>query len=153
MRSDGQHDNMLLEMKGICKRFPGVVALDHVDFFIRRGEVQVLMGENGAGKSTLIKILTGIYKQDEGTIRFDGQPLALSNALDAQKKGISTIYQEISLIPQLSVAENIFLGREFKNHGLIGKKSPRKPGACLGTWESASTSKSRSTAMVRPFSR
>lgn len=122
MRSDGQHDEMLLEMKGICKRFPGVVALDHVDFFIRRGEVQVLMGENGAGKSTLIKILTGIYKQDEGTIRFDGQPLALSNALDAQKKGISTIYQEISLIPQLSVAENIFLGREFKNHGLIDWK-------------------------------
>jgi len=119
------NDEMLLQMKGICKRFPGVVALDHVDFSIRKGEVHALMGENGAGKSTLIKILTGIYKMDEGEILLDGVPLEPQNALDVQKKGISTIYQEISLIPQLSVAENIFLGREFKNHRLIDWKRTR----------------------------
>lgn len=122
MVSNTIHQDMLLEMRGICKSFPGVVALDHVDFFIRKGEVHVLMGENGAGKSTLIKILTGIYKQDEGTILFEGRPLNPIDALDVQKKGISTIYQEISLIPQLSVAENIFLGREFKRRGLIDWK-------------------------------
>ncbi len=119
-------EEMLLQMKGICKRFPGVVALDHVDFFIRRGEVHVLMGENGAGKSTLIKILTGIYRMDEGEILFDGQPLNPVDALDVQRKGISTIYQEISLIPQLSVAENIFLGREFRQKGLINWKQTRQ---------------------------
>ena len=119
-------EEMLLEMKGICKRFPGVVALDKVDFFIRKGEVHVLMGENGAGKSTLIKILTGIYKLDEGEILFDGKPLNPVDALDVQRKGISTIYQEISLIPQLSVAENIFLGREFRNKGLIDWKRTRQ---------------------------
>ena len=118
-------EEMLLQMKGICKRFPGVVALDHVDFFIRKGEVHVLMGENGAGKSTLIKILTGIYKLDEGEILFDGSPLNPVDALDVQHKGISTIYQEISLIPQLSVAENIFLGREFRQRGLIDWKRTR----------------------------
>ena len=119
-------EEMLLQMKGICKRFPGVVALDHVDFFIRRGEVHVLMGENGAGKSTLIKILTGIYRLDEGEIIFDGRPLNPVDALDVQQKGISTIYQEISLIPQLSVAENIFLGREFRQKGLIDWKRTRQ---------------------------
>lgn len=115
----------ILEAKGICKTFPGVKALDHVDFHIRKGEVHVLMGENGAGKSTLIKILTGVYHHDQGEIRFDGKPYAPQTALDAQKSGISTIYQEISLIPQLSVAENIFLGREMRRHGFIDWKQIR----------------------------
>ena len=119
-------EEVLLQMTGICKRFPGVIALNHVDFCIRKGEVHVLMGENGAGKSTLIKILTGIYKADEGQIVFDGKDLNPQDALDVQKKGISTIYQEISLIPQLSVAENIFLGREFKKNGLIDWKRTQK---------------------------
>lgn len=118
-------EEKLLCMQGVCKRFPGVVALDHVDFSMRRGEVHVLMGENGAGKSTLIKILTGIYKKDEGSIQFDGKDLNPQNALDVQHKGISTIYQEISLVPQLSVAENIFLGRECKKNGLIDWKAIR----------------------------
>ncbi|MDR1965804.1 MAG: sugar ABC transporter ATP-binding protein [Synergistaceae bacterium] len=124
-------DDYIIEMTNISKRFPGVVALDNVDFRIRKGEVHVLMGENGAGKSTLIKILTGIYKQDSGGMTFEGRPFEPSNALDVQRAGISTIYQEISLIPQLSVAENIFIGREFKNFGVIDWKITHKKSSDL----------------------
>ena len=109
----------ILEMKGISKSFSSVKVLHEVDFHIKKGEVHALMGENGAGKSTLIKILTGIYSRDEGTILFDGKELHVSNALESQRAGISTIYQEISLVGQLSVAENIYIGREIKKHGLI----------------------------------
>lgn len=90
---------ILLEMKGIVKNFPGVRALRGVDFSVARGEVHALMGENGAGKSTLIKTLTGIYTKDEGTIRFDGREINPRTALEAQKEGISTIYQELNLVP------------------------------------------------------
>ncbi|RKJ43186.1 sugar ABC transporter ATP-binding protein [bacterium 1XD8-76] len=109
----------ILEMSGISKSFSSVKVLHEVDFRIKRGEVHALMGENGAGKSTLIKILTGIYSRDGGTILFDGEEIHLSNALESQKIGISTIYQEISLVGQLSVAENIYIGREIKRHGVI----------------------------------
>lgn len=109
----------ILEMKGISKSFSSVKVLHGVDFRIKKGEVHALMGENGAGKSTLIKILTGIYSRDEGTILFDGKEIRLSDALESQKIGISTIYQEISLVGQLSVAENIYIGREIKRHGVI----------------------------------
>ncbi|HUT35037.1 MAG TPA: sugar ABC transporter ATP-binding protein [Planctomycetota bacterium] len=102
----------ILEMHGITKRFPGVLALDGVDFSMRRGEVHALMGENGAGKSTLIKVLTGVYPRDAGEIVFDGQAIAPRSPLEAQHLGISTIYQEVNLVPHLSVAENIFLGRQ-----------------------------------------
>lgn len=102
----------LLEMRGIVKRFPGVLALDGVDFSMRRGEVHALMGENGAGKSTLVKVLTGVYPRDAGEVVFDGERIAPRSPLEAQHLGISTIYQEVNLIPHLSVAENIFLGRQ-----------------------------------------
>jgi ABC-type sugar transport system ATPase subunit len=118
-------DDYIISMQNISKRFPGVMALDNVSFRIKKGEVHVLMGENGAGKSTLIKILTGIYKQDSGNIFFDGREFRPNNALEAQRAGISTIYQEISLIPQLTVAENIFVGREIKTKGVIDWKITR----------------------------
>lgn len=112
----------ILQMKGIKKGFPGVAALDNVDFKIKKGEVHALMGENGAGKSTLIKVLTGIYKKDSGSIIFNGKEFEAVDAQDVQRRGISTIYQEISLIPQLSVAENIFVGREPRKLRMIDWK-------------------------------
>lgn len=113
-----QH-NVLLEMKNISKSFPGVKALKGVDFKVGIGEVHALMGENGAGKSTLIKILTGIYTRDSGEIIFEGKNISPNTALQAQQYGISTIYQELNLVPYLSVSENIFLGREPKKNGVI----------------------------------
>lgn len=105
--------NVVLEMRNIHKSFPGVRALQAVDFTLRKGEIHALMGENGAGKSTLIKVLTGVYSKDEGTIRIDGNAKAVSihSPQDAQKLGISTVYQEITLCPNLTVAENMFIGR------------------------------------------
>ena len=104
----------LLQMKNIEKRFPGVLALHKVDFTLRKGEIHALMGENGAGKSTLIKILTGVYPMDLGAIFVDGVYVNIHSPQDAQKKGISTVYQEITLCPNLTVAENMFIGREDK---------------------------------------
>jgi len=102
--------NKSLEMKGIVKAFPGVVALDHVDFELREGEVHGLVGENGAGKSTLIKIITGVYRKDEGEILLGGTPVDIQSPIHAQQLGISVIHQELSLCPYLSVAENMFMG-------------------------------------------
>ena len=113
----------LLEVKNLSKSFPGVKALDHINFSVSAGEIHALMGENGAGKSTLIKILTGIYRKDEGEIVFHGSPLDTSSAEKVKRAGISTIYQELNLIPYLSVAENIFLGREWKKAGFIDWKT------------------------------
>jgi ribose transport system ATP-binding protein len=112
----------LLEMRGITKRFPGVVALDGVDFELEKGEVHVLLGENGAGKSTLIKMLSGAYQPDEGEILLNGEPVSISSATDAQERGISTIYQEFNLVPQLTVAENIFLGRQPRRFGVVDRR-------------------------------
>lgn len=110
----------ILEMKNISKAFYGVQALANVDFSVLRGETHILLGENGAGKSTLVKILSGAYHKDAGEIFFDGEQIEISTPLDAQRKGISIIYQEFNLIPGLSVAENIFLGREpVKGNRLI----------------------------------
>jgi galactofuranose transport system ATP-binding protein len=114
-----EQSNVLIDIKGVSKAFPGVLALDQVDFCLRRGEVHGLMGENGAGKSTLIKVLTGLYTKDGGEIIFEGQPFSLSSPLEAAAHGISTLYQEINLIPALSVAENIYIGREPKRFGRI----------------------------------
>lgn len=105
----------LLEMKNIKKSFAGVNALKGVNFFVRKGEIHALMGENGAGKSTLIKILTGVYQADEGQIYMDGQPVHVTDVQKAQKAGISPVYQELNMIPYLSVAENIFLGQYPRN--------------------------------------
>ncbi len=104
-------ERLILDMRGITKRFPGVLALDRVDFSMRRGEVHAIMGENGAGKSTLIKILTGVHPRDGGEVRLEGEAFEPSSPLEAQARGVSAIYQEVNLIPHLSVGENILLGR------------------------------------------
>lgn len=106
-------DGSVLEMRGIHKRFPGVHALQGVDFTLRKGEIHALMGENGAGKSTLIKVLTGVYSKDEGQIFLEGndKAIAIRSPQEAQRLGISTVYQEITLCPNLSVAENMYIGR------------------------------------------
>ena len=112
MEANTMQETALLELRGICKFFPGVRALDGVDFTIRKGEIHALMGENGAGKSTLIKVLTGVYSKDEGTISMEGTPVQIRTTQDALKAGISTVYQEITLCPNLTVAENIFIARD-----------------------------------------
>ena len=104
----------LLELKNIHKSFPGVLALQGVDFSLNSGEIHALMGENGAGKSTLIKVLTGVYSKDEGEITLEGKEVIIRSPQDAQKEGISTVYQEITLCPNLSVAENMYIGRSEK---------------------------------------
>jgi simple sugar transport system ATP-binding protein len=109
----------LLEIRGLAKSFPGVKALQGVDFTVRAGEVHALMGENGAGKSTLIKVLTGVYPRDAGTIRFSGEEINPHSPKAAEALGISTVYQEVNLIPHLSVAENICLGRQPTLFGMI----------------------------------
>ncbi|BFU47300.1 sugar ABC transporter ATP-binding protein [Krasilnikovia sp. MM14-A1004] len=110
----------LLEVVDVRKSFPGVRALDDVSFTLRPGEVHALVGENGAGKSTLIKVLTGVYQPDHGEIRYQGEPVRFDTPLDAQRAGISTIYQEVNLIPLMSVAQNLFLGREpYHRTGLL----------------------------------
>ncbi len=119
-------DPPILEMRQITKRFPGVLALDRVDFAMRRGEVHALMGQNGAGKSTLIKVLTGVFPRDGGEVFFEGAPFAPRSPLEAQHRGISTIYQEVNLIPYLSVAENIFLGRQPRRFGRIDWATMRR---------------------------
>lgn len=112
-------------MRRIVKRFPGVLALNCVDLNVRSGEVQVLLGENGAGKSTLIKVLSGVYAPDSGEIIFEGQPVRIRNPHDAQRLGVSTIYQEFNLVPEMTVAENVFLGREpmlSRHLGIVNRR-------------------------------
>jgi monosaccharide-transporting ATPase len=123
--------NPVLEMTGIRKVFPGVVALDGVDFRLYPGEVHALMGENGAGKSTLIKVLTGVYEIDGGDIRLNGEEVRIAGPLAAQKAGISTVYQEVNLCTNLTVAENIFIGREPRTFGKIRWGVMRKRAAEL----------------------
>ncbi|MEU6766946.1 sugar ABC transporter ATP-binding protein [Streptomyces sp. NPDC046853] len=113
----------MLRIEGIRKTFPGVVALDSVDFDLRRGEVHVLLGENGAGKSTLIKMLSGAYRPDGGRILVDGKETRIHGAQDAERLGVATIYQEFNLVPDLTVAENIFLGRQPRRFGMIDRKA------------------------------
>lgn len=117
-----------IEVKEISKSFPGVVALDRVSLNVRRGEVHALMGENGAGKSTLMKILAGIYTPDEGEIYIKGNKATLSNPKDALEKGISMIHQELNAVPEMSAAENIFLGREpvYKYLGVVNQKQMKE---------------------------
>ena len=101
----------VLEMQGICKTFPGVRALSNVNFTLRKGEVHALMGENGAGKSTLVKVMTGVYEKDAGHIAIEGKAVHFKSPQEAQNSGIGTVYQEITLCPNLTVAENMFIGR------------------------------------------
>ena len=134
----------LLEMRGICKYFPGVRALEKVDFTLREGEIHALMGENGAGKSTLIKVLTGVYPKDGGTVTLGGKAINIRSPQDAQNSGIATVYQEITLCPNLTVAENMYIGRTnraFTNWSAMNKRAgkildelgiPAKPKQQLG---------------------
>lgn len=118
-----KHEIPIVEFSHITKQFPGVKALNDVSFQIKRGEVHCLLGENGAGKSTLMKILTGVYHADSGEVLINGEKVVIEDILQAQKRSIGTVFQENSLIPHLSVAENVFLTREIKNKtGLINWK-------------------------------
>ncbi|MGI8906259.1 MAG: sugar ABC transporter ATP-binding protein [Candidatus Sumerlaeaceae bacterium] len=116
----------LLTMRGISKTFAGMYALADVEFTARSGEIHALMGENGAGKSTLLKVLTGVYARDAGTVLLEGQPFYPGSPAEAQDLGVSTVYQEVNLIPQLSVAENICLGRQPGRLGLISRRGVRR---------------------------
>ena len=131
MGMERQEKDASLIMTGIGKSFPGVRALNNVDFKLRCGEIHALMGENGAGKSTLIKVLTGVYIMDEGSIRLDGKPVLIHSPQDAQKQGISTVYQEVNLCPNLTVMENLFLGREPRKMGFIDWKQMSREAADL----------------------
>ncbi|MFC4386704.1 sugar ABC transporter ATP-binding protein [Gracilibacillus marinus] len=115
-----------LEMHQITKEFPGVKALSNVNVRLYPGEVHALMGENGAGKSTLIKVLTGVYTIDSGTVLYEGKEVQIRNPLEAQQLGISTVYQEVNLCTNLSVTENIFIGRELKKRGKLDWKEMHK---------------------------
>ncbi len=112
----------LLQTKGVEKQFLGVKALKGVDFSVKAGEIHALMGENGAGKSTLIKIITGVYPASAGSVYFNGKECKFLSPLDAEHAGISTVYQEVNLLPDLSVAENVCIGRETRKFGFIDKK-------------------------------
>ncbi|WP_457585476.1 multiple monosaccharide ABC transporter ATP-binding protein [Ensifer canadensis] len=114
-------DNIILEMRGITKTFPGVKALDNVSFKVREGEIHALVGENGAGKSTLMKVLSGVYPAGtyQGEIYYDGEPRRFSTISDSEDLGIIIIHQELALVPLLSIAENIFLGNEIATNGVI----------------------------------
>lgn len=117
-------EQVVLQMKGVKKYFPGVKALDGVDFELRKGEIHALLGENGAGKSTLIKILTGLYSMTEGSIHIKGEEVHMKSVKDARDNRIAAIHQEICLVPYVSVARNIYLGRELKNKfGLMDDKT------------------------------
>ena len=125
-------NEIVLTMRGICKYFPGVKALENVDFTLRKGTIHALMGENGAGKSTLIKVLTGVYPMDAGEIRLEGidRPVVVHSPQEAQSFGISTVYQEITLCPNLTVAENMFIGRS-KGRGVDWKAMEKRAGELL----------------------
>ncbi len=125
---------VVLQAKGICMTFPGVKALDNVTLTLKKGEIRALMGENGAGKSTLIKCLTGVNKFEAGEIYLEGfdKPIVNRDTMDAQKKGISTVYQEVNLCPNLSVAENLYIGREpLTKLGTINRKEMVRKAAAL----------------------
>ncbi len=123
MSTSVQETNPLLEAKGLTKIFPSTVALSEVDFTLYPGDVHVLVGENGAGKSTLIKLITGVYRKDAGTILLEGKVIDPRSPHHAQELGISTVYQEVNLIPTMSVAENIFLGRQPMRFGMINMRA------------------------------
>lgn len=126
-------ESIVLSMKDISKTFPGVKALSHVDFTLRKGEIHALMGENGAGKSTLIKVLTGVHEFENGTIHIDGisETIVNKSPQDAQSRGISTVYQEVNLCPNLTVAENLFIGHEPRKLGMIDWRTMNKKSAEL----------------------
>src|SRR3954463_4347213 len=130
-KSGGVVTAPLLEMHGIVKAFPGVRALDGVDLDVRAGEGHCLLGRNGAGKSPLINVLAGAHQPDDGRIVWDGGPVWLANPQAAMSLGIATIYQELDLVPGLTVADNIFLGREHARFGLSRPAQANRQAAAL----------------------
>ncbi len=134
--TDASNTTPLLEVRKLTKTFPGVPALTSVDFTMYPGEVHAVLGENGAGKSTLIKVITGLYERDSGTICLQGKEIAPHNPREAQELGISAVYQEVNLVPTLSVAENIFLGRQPKRWGIIDSRTAaRRAEELLATYD------------------
>lgn len=115
--------NTVLTATGVCKYFPGVKALHQVDFSLNKGEIMALLGENGAGKSTLVKTLTGVYQPDSGEIHLNGELISPQNTAHAQQLGIGTVYQEVNLLPNMSVMDNLFIGNEPKKWGFIDRKT------------------------------
>ena len=128
---NGELHQEILRTEGLSKFFPGVKALDNVNFSLRRGEIMALLGENGAGKSTLIKALTGVYHADRGAIWLEGREIAPKNTAHAQQLGIGTVYQEVNLLPNMSVADNLFIGREPRRFGLLRRKEMEKRATAL----------------------
>ena len=122
--NESRGSDTILRMRGICKSFPGVRAIHDMDIDLRRGEVHAICGENGAGKSTLMKLITGVYQPDSGSMELDGRPLVVHNPNDAYAKGIAIIFQETSLFPDLSILENIFMGHEVRKPLLGLAKGP-----------------------------
>jgi monosaccharide-transporting ATPase len=114
-----ESDNYIVTMEGVSKSFPGVQALEDVFFNLKKGEIHALVGENGAGKSTLIKVLTGVERQEHGTITLEGKEIFIKSPQHAQTMGISTVYQEVNLCPNLTIAENIMIGRAPMKFGRI----------------------------------
>ena len=111
---------LVMEARGLVKRFGHVTALDHADFELREREILAVIGDNGAGKSTLIKALSGALMPDAGEIRLDGQPVSFRSPMDARSAGIETVYQDLAVAPALTIAENLFLGRELRRSGMLG---------------------------------
>jgi galactofuranose transport system ATP-binding protein len=116
----------LLQVRGLLKNFAALRALDHVDFTLRAGEIHALLGENGAGKSTLIKVITGVLSRDAGTVSLDGTAIAPRSTREALDAGIATVYQEVNLLPNLSVAQNLYLGREPTAFGIVRDREMRR---------------------------
>uniref|UniRef100_UPI00289B14ED sugar ABC transporter ATP-binding protein n=1 Tax=Erwinia citreus TaxID=558 RepID=UPI00289B14ED len=121
----------LLSISGLSKSFPGVKALEGVSFDLQGGEIMALLGENGAGKSTLIKVLTGVYRRDAGHITLAGKPIDPRSTAEAQQAGIGTVYQEVNLLPNMSVADNLFIGREPRRLGMIDRRRMNKEAQTL----------------------
>ncbi|MDU6749178.1 MAG: ATP-binding cassette domain-containing protein, partial [Bradyrhizobium sp.] len=116
----------LLEIRGLTKSFGALKALQDVDFTLGEGEIHALLGENGAGKSTLIKVVTGVFARDAGTVRLAGDEIAPRSAKDAVEAGIATVYQEVNLLPNLSVAQNLYLGRQPTRFGVVRQAEMRR---------------------------
>lgn len=149
-------DDVILRLEGISKSFPGVHALDDVQFELRRGEVHALVGENGAGKSTLMKIIAGVYTKDAGRIIYQGKQVEIPNPRAAQHLGISMIFQELNLMPHLTVAQNIFIGREPRarlRFVLDDKKSTTRPSPFSKVCGSILTRAPKSARLRLPSSR
>jgi ribose transport system ATP-binding protein len=130
----------LLQLQGISKRYAGVRALDGADLTCRAGEIHAVLGENGAGKSTLIKTIAGVVQPDAGRILMEGTELRLASPNVARDHGIACVFQELSLVPDLSVAENIFLSRPPRRHGLIDARRSRSgPSRCWTCWDAVTS--------------